>query len=152
MHEDLLHGELLQANIKKLLVLFLFERYGDGSEIEWERSYSPPGLGPNGCMIRAGRYTYCYAYNCRMILKLLGSERAKRYFQGISDILKDVGLNFAGKRHLTDVRDWREITLPRLEMLDKKIEEGTKRFLELYSPLSINEPGELPGLFESGNH
>jgi len=128
--------------------LFLIERYGDGTEIEWERSYPPPGLGPNGCMIRAGRYAYCYAYNCRVILKSLGSEEARRYFKEISDLLKNAGLNFAGHKHLTDVRDWREITLPRLEMLDEKIEEGTKRFLKLCSLLFIGEPGELPGLFD----
>ncbi len=119
---------------------FLFERYGDGVKIAWERREPPPGLGPKGCVIRAGRYAYCYVYNCRAILESLGSEERKNAFQELSDLLKDIGLNFAGKRHLTDVRSWKEITLPRLEKLDKKIEEGTKHFNELCSLLSINEP------------
>lgn len=80
----------------------------------------------------------------------LGSDEAGTYFQEFSGLMKEIGLNFAGKRHLTDLLDWHEITLSRLLMLDEKIEEGTCRFKRLCSLLSINEPDELPGLFESG--
>ncbi len=119
---------------------YLFETYG-AVKLEWERRDRPPGLGPTGCVIRAGRYAYCYAYNCRAVLSSLGSAEAREAFQGISDILKDVGLNFLGKRHLTDLRDWKDVTSPRLLELDKKIEEGTGRFHELCSLLFMDEPG-----------
>jgi hypothetical protein len=34
-----------------------------------------------------------------------------KIFQEISDLLKDAGLHFTEKRHLTDLRTWDEITL-----------------------------------------
>ena len=64
-----------------------------------------------------------------------------KIFQEISDLLKDAGLHFTEKRHLTDLRTWDEITLERLKRLDKKIEVGTARFNELRSHLSIMKPG-----------
>ncbi len=120
---------------------FLFETYG-GADIPWQRREPPPGLGPDGCDIRAGRYAYCSAYNCLAVLSSLDSDEDREIFQGISDILKDVGLNFLGKRHLTDLMDWEEITLPRLRRFEKKIEEGTKRFNELRSLLFMDKPGK----------
>ncbi len=121
--------------------LFLHKQFGDSRNISWERRNPPPGLGPKGCVIRAGRYAYCYAYNCRMIREQIGSEKQISVFQEISDLLKNLGLCFAGKRHLTDVRSWVEITPERLNRLNKKIEEGTARFHELCSLLFITEPG-----------
>jgi|GEM_PF-2110640 len=120
---------------------FLFETFHEEKGIAWGRREPPPGLGPNGCEIRAGRYAYCYAYNCRDVLSSLESDEAREIFQEISDILKNIGLNFLGKRHLTDVKDWREITPERLRALSKKIEEGTKRFYRLRSLLFMDKPG-----------
>jgi len=120
---------------------FLHEQFGNSGDIPWERRDPPPGLGPDGCIIRAGRYAYCYAYNCRAIRERIGSSKQMKIFQEISDLLKDVGLHFTEKRHLTDLRTWDEITLERLKRLDKKIEVGTARFIELRSHLSIMKPG-----------
>ncbi len=114
---------------------YLFEHFQREKAIPWERRNPPPGLGPTGCIILAGRYAYCYAYNCRVILASLEFDARGRAFQELSDLLKNIGLNFFGRRHLTDVRDWKEITLPRLERLNQKIEEGTKRFDALRSLL-----------------
>ncbi len=118
---------------------FLFECFGEEGVI-WERREPPPGLGPTGCIIRVGRYAYCYVYNCRAILASL-SPFAGEVFQEISDLLKNVGLNFLGKRHLTDVSCWEEITAARLRFLDEKIKEGTKRFHALRSLLFMDKPG-----------
>ena len=120
---------------------YLFEAYDDPEKISWDGGESPPGLGPNGCVITAGRYAYCYAYNCRAVLNSLKSSEARKVFQEISDILKNIGLNFMGKRHLTDVKCWQEITPERLRVFDKKIEEGTERFRKLRSLLFMNKPG-----------
>ena len=119
---------------------FLFERFGNDGAIPWSRRVPPPGLGQRGCVIRAGRYAYCYAYNCRAIREKLGTAERINCFQQISDLLKDIGLNFYGKRHLTDLRSWNDITPERLEGLRKKIEEGTARYHKLRSLLSITEP------------
>ena len=122
---------------------YLFERYGGAIPLPWDRREPPPGLGPTGCLIRAGRYAYCSAYNCKAIRAFFKTERAFKAFQELSDLLKNVGLGFAGKRHLTDVRSWDEITLSRLERLDKKIKEGMERFVELHSLLCMVKPGDL---------
>ena len=107
----------------------------------WGRSIPPPGLGEEGCNIRAGRYAYCYAYNCRAVLSSLKSNEARKIFQEISDILKNIGLNFMGKRHLTDAREWREITPERLLVLNEKIEEEKEHFQKLQSLLFMYKPG-----------
>ena len=120
---------------------FLFEYFGNGQGVPWDRQNPPPGLGSEGCVIRSGRYAYCYAYNCRAICKSLGSTERIECFQQISDLLKDIGLHFAEKRHLTDIRTWKDITPERLERLGKKIEEGAVRFQRLCSLLFITKPG-----------
>ena len=121
---------------------YLFEQVEGAIPLPWERREPPPGLGPNGCLIRAGRYAYCYAYNCKAIRASFKSKEAFNAFQELSDLLKNVGLGFVGKRHLTDVRSWDEITVPRLKGLDKKIEEGMERFTELHSLLFMVKPGD----------
>ncbi len=120
---------------------FLNEHFETGRPIPWNRIAPPPGLGSNGCVIRAGRYAYCYAYNCHAIIASLGSDLQRKIFQEISDLLKDVGLNFLGKRHLTDLEDWRQVTPQRLAALGKKIEEGIERFHKLRSLLYMDKPG-----------
>ena len=114
---------------------FLFVRFNEEKDIDWDRISPPPGLGRNGCEIRAGRYAYCSAYNCRAVLMSLKTDKERNCFQELSEILKEVGLNFAGKRHLTDIRSWDDITLLRLLRLNEKIEVGEKRFTELSSHL-----------------
>jgi hypothetical protein len=65
----------------------------------------------------------------------LKTDKERNCSQELSEILKEVGLNFAGKRHLTDIRSWDDITLLRLLRLNEKIEVGEKRFAELSSHL-----------------
>jgi len=130
-----------QRTLRNPWYRFLFKTFNKKKGLAWERREPPPGLGAKGCEIRAGRYAYCYSYNCRKVLSSLETDEARKTFQEISDILKNVGLNFMGKRHLTDVRDWQEITPERLRALNKKIEEGTKRFHELRSLLFMDKPG-----------
>lgn len=54
---------------------------------EWERRKDPFGLGSGGCRIRAGRYIFCYSYNCPRLLAALPDEEARRAFQELSDLL-----------------------------------------------------------------
>ena len=110
---------------------FLFTQFSGGKDIDWKKADPPPGLGRNGCEIRAGRYAYCYAYNCRAVLMSLKTDQERNYFRKLSEILKDIGLNFADKRHLTDIRNWDDITLARLLSLNERIKEGETRFAEL---------------------
>lgn len=54
---------------------------------DWRETRHPFGLGPRGCEIRAGRYVFCYSYNCRRLLGALETRGARRAFQALSDLL-----------------------------------------------------------------
>jgi hypothetical protein len=73
---------------------FLFTQFIK-QDIDWEKTSAPPGLGRNGCEIRAGRYAYCYAYNCQAVLISLKTDQERSYFKELSEIIKEIGLNFA---------------------------------------------------------
>ena len=70
----------------------------------------------------------------------LKTDQERNYFRELSEILKDIGLNFAGKRHLTDIRNWDDITRPRLLSLNERIKEGKTRFAEFSHLLFHDSP------------
>ncbi|MBI5018216.1 MAG: hypothetical protein HZB55_22350 [Deltaproteobacteria bacterium] len=54
---------------------------------DWERRRDAFGLGRGGCEIRAGRYVFCYSYNCPRMLAALPGDPARRAFEELSDLL-----------------------------------------------------------------
>jgi hypothetical protein len=54
---------------------------------EWERRRDPFGLGSGGCRIRAGRYVFCYSYNCPRLLAALPAGESRRAFVAVSELL-----------------------------------------------------------------
>ncbi|MHB8763842.1 MAG: hypothetical protein ACYDA8_05830 [Deferrisomatales bacterium] len=54
---------------------------------DWAERRDPFGLAADGCWVRAGRYVFCYSYNCRRLLEALPAGAPRRAFQDLSDLL-----------------------------------------------------------------
>lgn len=96
---------------------------------EYARRRDPFGLGSGGCEIRAGRYVFCYSFNCRRLLRSFASAQRVAAFQEISDLL--LGVN-----RLPDGRLLHELRVAALderalEHLTRALDNGWQRLAQL---------------------
>lgn len=70
---------------------------------DWARRRDPFGVGATGCELRAGRYVFCYSFNCRRLLSALPDADARRALQALSDALLPAH-RLPGGRLLHEVR------------------------------------------------
>ncbi len=114
---------------------------------DWPLRRDPFGLGEGGCSIRAGRYVFCYSYNCRRILECLPSS-ARAAFQEVSDLL--LGPNrLPGGRLLHEVRRRSEIGERDLRRIAREVAEALDRLPRLRAVL-VDPTPPPEGLQECG--
>jgi hypothetical protein len=67
----------------------LVHRVGGGAPLPADAATrrDPFALGPGGCELRAGRYTFCYSYNCPLIRTYTVERGVGDAFQEFSDLL-----------------------------------------------------------------
>ena len=107
----------------------------------------PFGLGEAGCSIRAGRYAFCYSYNCRRILEPLSSS-ARVAFREVSDLL--LGPNrLPGGRLLHEVGRCSEIGERDLLHIAREVTEALDRLPRLRA-LLVDPTPPPEGLQECG--
>ncbi len=114
---------------------------------DWLLRRDPFGLGDAGCSIRAGRYAFCYSYNCRRILESLPAS-ARAVFQEVSDLLLAPN-RLPGGRLLHEVRRPEELREQDLKCIAGEVTEALDRLPRLRARLF--DPTPPPeGLQERG--
>ncbi len=98
---------------------------------DWETRRDAFGLGPRGCEIRAGRYAFCYSYNCPRLLGTLPDSR-RGAFQELSDLLLAVN-RLPGGRLLHELADSHPLRPGDLEALDRSVAAAAQRLQDLLS-------------------
>ncbi|HSH68591.1 MAG TPA: hypothetical protein VK997_01645 [Deferrisomatales bacterium] len=107
----------------------------------------PFALGARGCELRAGRYVFCYSYNCPLIRSFVGERGVGDVFQEVSDLLLAAnrlpGGRLLHERAATDV-----LTAADLRHILAEV-EGAARRLEQLRPyleraLDPNAPARDP--------
>jgi hypothetical protein len=112
---------------------------------DWRRRRTPFGLGPRGCEIRAGRYVFCYSYNCRRLLESLRGNGGREAFQQLSDLLLPVN-RLPGGRLLHEPKTAGSLTAADLAHITTSVDLALAR-LTLLEPLLVNahdEPTAAP--------
>ncbi len=111
----------------------------------WERRRDPFGLGAGGCTVRAGRYVFCYSFNCRRLLEALPGSAARAAFQELSELLLPVN-RLPGGRLLHELRRPEELTEADLRHLAGAVTVARSRLGELPSRFCTDgtPPGEGP--------
>jgi hypothetical protein len=107
----------------------------------------PFGLGEAGCSIRAGRYAFCYSYNCRRILESLSCP-ARAAFQEVSDLLLAPN-RLPGGRLLHEVRRCEEIGERDLLRIAREVTQALDRLPRLRAFL-VDPTPPPEGLQECG--
>jgi len=103
---------------------------------DWSTRRDAFGLGPRGCGIRAGRYVFCYSFNCRRLLEALGKD-GRQAFQELSDLLLAVNRLPRG-RLLHELRCAEEMSAEDLESVSRALADACSRLQDLL-------PGRGPG-------
>ncbi|MBE0618238.1 MAG: hypothetical protein IH608_09975 [Proteobacteria bacterium] len=109
---------------------------------DWETRRDPFGLGARGCGIRAGRYAFCYSYNCpRLLATLQAHQRA--LFQELSDLALSVN-RLPNGCLLHEIRTPKALGPAELAAIAMGIGEAGQRLADLENCLSARDPTPAP--------
>ncbi len=101
----------------------------------------PFGLGPRGCAVRAGRYVYCYSYNCPRLLGVVPAGSRRRAFRDASDLLRVVN-RLPGGRLLHELRDPADLSPRDLSAIDAACGRALERLARLAE--TVGSPNRTP--------
>jgi len=96
---------------------------------DWADRRDAFGLGPQGCAIRAGRYVFCYSYNCRRLLAAV-TDGDRSAFQELSDALLAAN-RLPGGRFLHEMRRSDDLSTDDLQEVDRSVREARSRVRRL---------------------
>jgi len=97
---------------------------------EWRVTRQPFGLGPRDCEIRAGRYVFCYSFNCRRLLAALPEPGARRAFQALSDLLLHPD-RLPGGRRLHELGPGERLSRREVGAIDRALAEARQALVVL---------------------
>lgn len=106
---------------------------------DWDRRRDPFGLGDAGCAVRAGRYVFCYSYNCRRILGALPSADAREAFREVSELLLPANRLPEG-RLLSELGDPAALSAADLDAVARALTDAERRLAALARRL--DPPGD----------
>lgn len=109
---------------------------------DWAARRDPFGLGAGGCEIQAGRYVFCYSYNCPRLLSAL-PEAGRVPFQELSDLLLAAN-RLPGGRSLHEVRRLEELGTQDMEAIDREVQEALRRAEVLTGRIAQFDPTPHP--------
>jgi hypothetical protein len=101
----------------------------------WERRRDAFGLGSGGCRIRAGRYVFCYSYNCPRLLAALPGEPSRRAFEELSDLLLPSN-RLPDGRLLHELRSGEQLTEEHLHHIETAAAAAARRLETLAGVIS----------------
>lgn len=97
---------------------------------DWECRRDAFGLDGTGCAVRAGRYVFCYSYNCRRLLGALPSDDAREAFREVSELLLPAN-RLAGGRLLSELADPRDLSAADLDGIGRAVARASRRLAAL---------------------
>ncbi len=90
----------------------------------------PFALGARGCELRAGRYVFCYSYNCPLIRSFVAERGVGDVFQELSDLLLPAN-RLPGGRLLHERTMGEVLTAADLRHILTEVERAARRLEQL---------------------
>ncbi len=132
-------GAYCRATLRNPWYAFVRSEAG-GAPLPAAAGEDPFGLGPRGCEVRAGRYVYCYSYNCPRLLGVVPAGR-RRAFQDASDLLRAVN-RLPGGRLLHELRDPADLSPADLSAIGAACDRALERLARLAE--TVGSPDRTP--------
>jgi hypothetical protein len=101
---------------------------------DWAQCREPFALGGSGCRLRAGRYVFCYSYNCPSIRQFVEGCGVASRFQELSELLLAAN-RLPGGRLLHEVRRDGDVTHEDLQHIGREVDRSLGRLADLELPL-----------------